>query len=159
MATAGIPANATPSAARPINNTANVGLAGSSSPMTVVAIADTSITGVRPNRSDRALAGMIDSASIPVVTETVRAAAAGLTPRSADSAGSTACVPYRAANVASPAANSAPVSRRYPAVPVVWGTGLAPQLAETLWVLGATAMAVDAAWVNAYCGNEQFDTL
>ncbi|CPW38300.1 Uncharacterised protein [Mycobacteroides abscessus] len=93
IATAGIPARAAPSAARPINNTANVGLAGRSSPMIVVTIAETSMTRVRPNRSESALAGMIDRASIPVVTETVRAAEAGLTPRSAESAGSTAWVP------------------------------------------------------------------
>lgn len=61
--------------------------------MIVVTIAETSMMRVRPNRSESALAGMIDRASIPVVTETVRAAEAGLTPRSAESAGSTACVP------------------------------------------------------------------
>lgn len=48
--------------------------------MIVVTIAETSMTRVRPNRSESALAGMIDRASIPVVTETVRAAEAGLTP-------------------------------------------------------------------------------
>ena len=52
-------------------------LNGNSNPIMLDSTPDVSITVVRPKRSDSTLAGMIDSASIPVVSETVSAAVAG----------------------------------------------------------------------------------
>lgn len=75
------------------------------------------MTRVRPNRSDNALAGMIANATIPVVTDTDSADTAGETPNACENAGSSACAEYIDTNVVNPAANSARVTARYPAVP------------------------------------------
>lgn len=85
---------------------------GSTRPIRAEASADHVITRVRPNRSDKALAGMIASASRPVVAETLSADTAGDTEKSVASAGSTACAQYIATKVVIPAANSAAVIRR-----------------------------------------------
>lgn len=63
---------------------------GMSSPTTALSIAESAITRTRPNRSDSTLAGTIMIASMPVVADTVSAAAAGPTRNSSESAGSTA---------------------------------------------------------------------
>ena len=58
-------------------------------------------------------AGMMDSASIPVVAETVNDAVAGVTWRSSDRTGRRACVQYRALNDANPAPTIAKMTLRY----------------------------------------------
>ena len=72
---------------------------------------------VRPYRSLSALTGSSATASAPVVAETVRLAWAGDRLRPAESAGSSACVEYSSAKVASPAANRARFARRYAGLP------------------------------------------
>ncbi len=73
--------------------------------------ADAAMTRMRPNRSDRMLAGTIAKASTPVVALTASADVAGETSNSRASCGRTACAEYIEMNVAIPAANSAVVIR------------------------------------------------
>ena len=117
MAVAGTPARAIPCTPRSATSTPNEPTHGSTMPMIAVSDADMAITRVRPNRSDSALAGMIDRASIPVVAETARADPAGDTSNASDNAGRTACAAYIATNVVIPAAKSDTVIRRYPVSP------------------------------------------
>ncbi|BBY38438.1 hypothetical protein MMAN_25720 [Mycobacterium mantenii] len=104
-----------------------MGLNGNNSPIMLEAIPEASITVMRPYRSESTLAGMIDTANIPVVNETVNAAVAGVIRYDADNAGSRACVQYIAAKLARPAPYSAAVMRRYPGIPT--------RCATTTWAI------------------------
>jgi hypothetical protein len=67
-----------PCTARPTSSTPSVGLNGNSNPMTLDTTPDVSITVMRPYRSESTLAGMMHSASNPVVSDTESAAVAGV---------------------------------------------------------------------------------
>ncbi|SKZ56259.1 Uncharacterised protein [Mycobacteroides abscessus subsp. abscessus] len=91
MATAGTPAQSSPCRARPARSNSIDGAHGSSSPMTEAATADPTMRRTRPYRSDSALAGMIATASRPVVSETARADVVGETSKCDDSWGNRPC--------------------------------------------------------------------
>ena len=68
-----------------------VGASGATRPRTAALVRATVITRVRPTRSASALIGTSARASVPVATDTSRAAVDGLTARSAETSGSSDC--------------------------------------------------------------------
>ncbi len=117
MATAGRPASAMPCTARSPSSTENEVHTARASPVSAAATTEMVITRVRPYRSDSVLIGTTSSASAPVPSDTVNPEAAGETPNSPDSAGSSAWMAYSREKVASPAANRARLTRRKPGSP------------------------------------------
>ena len=80
MPTAGSPASASPSSPRSTSSSANPGATAAARPKTTAAARDPTITGRRPQRSDRALAGMTPTARAAVVTEIDSDAVPGVMP-------------------------------------------------------------------------------
>lgn len=91
MASAGMPAMATPCRVRSTRRVSKDGASGATSPSSADAVSDTVITRVRPQESATALTGTIARASAPVLTERVRLDAAGETANVSEKAGSSAC--------------------------------------------------------------------
>lgn len=92
IAEAGRPARAAPWSARSAISAPSEGANGTSRPTATATDRDAVITVRRPNRSDRALSGRTHRASAPVAPDTVQLAALALTPKSAETRGSRACV-------------------------------------------------------------------
>ena len=112
VADAGSPARAAPCSARSTTRTPSDGAKGTSSPIVTATASDPVMTARRPKRSDRALIGSTNSASPPVAAATVQLASLAATPNSPEISGSSACVEYSSAKVATPARKRAKLIRR-----------------------------------------------
>src|SRR5476651_778555 len=111
MATAATPLNDSPINARISKIAFQLCIKAQINVQAAASIRATTITDLRPTASDTGPVNSKPTAINPVDKESVRLLVAGDTPKSCESTGKIGCTQYNSANVASPAENSARVTR------------------------------------------------
>src|SRR6266436_3971906 len=122
IATAGSPLNAAPSSARTARNPRQPGMSADTMVSAAAAASENTITDFRPHASEMDPATRIDTASRPVVSDSDRLLAAGLTWNSRENTAISGCTQYSSANVENPAMNTATFVRRNAGVPRLIGS-------------------------------------
>ena len=112
-----MPASAPPCTARSPSSTGHDGATATSTPTIDETNSEAMMIGVRPNTSVLGPTTSSPSPSAKVVPDTANAATAGVTPNSPVKSGSNGCAAYSSAKVATPAAKSATITRRYAVSP------------------------------------------
>ena len=112
-----MPASANPCSARNPSSTGHDGATATSTPTIDEANSDAMMIGVRPSTSVLGPTTSSASPSASVVPDTANAATAGVTPNSPTKSGRRGCAAYSSAKVATPAAKSATMTRRYAVSP------------------------------------------
>src|SRR4051812_46155664 len=123
MAAAGRPERASPCSVRRTRNDSQLGAKAQARVRAEDAKTAATISGLRPNASDRLLAISVPKASAIDGMDSARLEAAGPIPNSREKAGIIGCTQYSRAKVAKPAQSSAILVRRNSTVPC-WMKGV-----------------------------------